>query len=81
MRNALVFFVSIILFNACRTASIPSFPKGPRCLIGEAGCVCNDPTRKPADYVLTFEECQNYVATTLDMEDAMDEWASKNCTK
>jgi hypothetical protein len=51
------------------------------CLLGEVGCVCSDP-RLPAgaqDYILTFEECRNYIARSPESEEILRRWALENC--
>ena len=81
MRNARLWLASslasvVFLGSGCRTAPIVEV-----CLLGEAGCVCSDP-RLPAgaqDYVLTFEECRNYIARSPESEEILRRWALENC--
>jgi len=48
-------------------------PVGELCLIGNQGCVCNDPRKTPPNYVISFDECLNFIATNpYDYQRLMD---------
>lgn len=54
-------------------------PNIARCTIGSSGCICFDP-RLPEDkqhFVLTFEQCRNYVAVSPDDAKEYADWCDK----
>lgn len=63
---------------ACRTPPLTEV-----CIVGDAGCVCSDPRRPDGeqDYVLTFEECRNFVARSPESEQILRRWALENCRR
>jgi len=59
----------------------PEQPPREICNVGEQGCACFDPRRPKGEqsYMLTFEECRNYVATNPVDYDGSQEWIRANC--
>ena len=61
LKNLLI--LCVLVLSACTKP-----PKGPIGLIGDRGCVMNDLLKDPADYLLSFPECVNHIATTPDYD-------------
>ena len=66
-------------------------PERASCMVGESGCVCFDP-RLPEcpgeitatvplcrNYVLSFEQCRNYIVYHPSEYDTLQEWISDTC--
>lgn len=84
MKNARRSPASLLAWAVILGASLPacrSVPITEVCLVGDVGCVCNDPRRPEGtqDYILTFEECQNFVARSPESEQILRRWALDNC--
>ena len=54
-------------------------PPGPMCIVGETGCICNDPTADPQDYELSFPNCVNFVVTTPQYFRVIRDWYARKC--
>lgn len=78
MKNAASLFVACL---SIVTASCRTLPVTETCLIGDAGCLCVDPRRPDGEqeYTLTFEECKNYVARSIESEIQIAEWMEAHC--
>ncbi len=72
---AWVAFLGVSL-SGCRSVPITEV-----CLVGDAGCVCSDPRRPEGEqeYILSFEECRNFVARSPESEKLLRRWALENC--
>ncbi len=81
MRNAPLYYISlaaiILSLNGCATPP----PPGEDCIVGDAGCVCFDPTKPKGkqDYILSFKDCVNYVAESAARRDQLEKWAMSVC--
>lgn len=80
MKNVKLWFVTylsgLLLLNGCKT-----LPEVENCLIGDAGCICLDRRLEEGSqsYILTFDECRNYVARSIDSEKEIHLWIKENC--
>lgn len=75
------FLISGTIFLSIGCHSLP--PKVELCIIGNAGCICHD-DRLPVgeqDYVRTFEQCVNYIATNPVDYQTMQEYFVRKCSK
>jgi hypothetical protein len=71
--------LSSILLSGCRG----SMPPIELCIVGDSGCICNDP-RLPVgrqEYVISFSECRNYIATNPKDYQDTQEWVIQRCGK
>ena len=76
MKSALVLIASLIFLGISRCEKYTP-PEIERCIIGDAGCICYDPRLEDEDqnYVKSFEQCANYLATNPNDYGEMWEWA------
>ncbi len=78
-----LFALFAILLGSCN--SVPkSFPKGPGCILGDAGCICFDPTlpegKQRYEIAYGAEGCLNNVATTPLQYAKIREWVGRHCS-
>lgn len=86
MKNARLSPVSWLVWVAFLGVSLPACRTPPLtevCIVGDSGCVCSDPRRAEGEqeYVLSFEECRNFVARSPESEQILRRWALENCRR
>lgn len=69
----------LILAVICQVSCRLKPPKQELCIIGDRGCICYDERKDPKEYMLTFDECRNYIATNPDDYASTMKWLQKNC--
>jgi hypothetical protein len=81
MTSAKSLFVSSLIIASLSLSACKNVPEVETCIVGDGECICFDP-RLPQgkqDYVLTLEECRNFIARSSESEMQILHWMERHC--
>lgn len=79
LKDLMLLKLFLVGLLGCPLSGCLSAPMGATCVVGESGCACYDPTlpKSERSYLLSFEECINYIAHPPDYYQELIEFCQR----